>query len=254
MKKPLTLFCMILFLVGCMTQPANPYNLSKQEISVRNRAKVHTELASGYYARGMQAVALEEFSEAISIDPNYAPAYGGLGLVYTALNEDVKAESNYRKSLQLDPTNSETHNNFGAFLCSRNRIDESISEFKLALKNPLYDTPEMAYLNAAKCVMKKDDVKTAETYLLRALELRPGMSEASYQLAVIDYGRGDYARAQEELKQAMQDVKPTPEMLWLGVRIERALGNADAEASYGMLLKNKYPNSEQTKAYLSGRK
>ncbi|HQR50183.1 MAG TPA: type IV pilus biogenesis/stability protein PilW [Methylophilaceae bacterium] len=254
MKKPLLLLWMVVALAGCVTERVNPYNVSKQETSARNRAKVHTELASGYYARGMQAVALEEFSEAISIDPEYAPAYGGLGLVYTALNEEAKAESNYRKSLQLDPTNSDMHNNYGAFLCARNRIDESISEFKLALKNPLYDTPEMAYLNAARCVLKKGDDSAAETYLLRALELRPGMCQASYQLAQIAYGRAEYARAREEFNQSTRCAEPTAEMLWLGVRIERALGDAGAEASYGMLLKNKYPKSEQAKAYLSGQK
>jgi type IV pilus assembly protein PilF len=41
-------------------------------------------------------------------------------------------------------------------------------------------------------------------------------------------------------------------MLWLGIRIERLLGDKDAEASYAMLLRRKYPNSEQTKALLSG--
>jgi type IV pilus assembly protein PilF len=45
---------------------------------------------------------------------------------------------------------------------------------------------------------------------------------------------------------------PTPETLWLGIRIESILGDKDAEASYALLLRQKYPNSDQTKALLSG--
>ncbi len=45
---------------------------------------------------------------------------------------------------------------------------------------------------------------------------------------------------------------PNPEMLWLGVRIERKLGNRDAESSYALELRRKYPEAPQTKSLLSG--
>ena len=34
-------------------------------------------------------------------------------------------------------------------------------------------------------------------------------------------------------------------MLWLGVRLERHLGNRDAEASQGMALKKLFPDSQE---------
>ena len=48
----------------------------------RNRAKLHTELASLYYSNGNLGVALEELRAATKADGNYAPAYGMYGLVY----------------------------------------------------------------------------------------------------------------------------------------------------------------------------
>ena len=109
----------------------------------------------------------------------------------------------------------------------------------------------MAYLNAGICSLKKKDEKNAEVYLQKALQIQPLMHQAAYQLALIQFNRGEHEQARKSLVNALVS-NPTADMLWLGIRIERLLGDKDAEASYAMLLRRKYPNSEQTKALLSG--
>lgn len=246
MKK--ILLPIVMLLTGCAATSMQ----SGTETSAQHRAKIHSELGYGYYAQGQLAVSLDEFHESVRIDPGYSLPYAGLGLVHAALNQDELADSNFKRALQLDSQNSETHNNYGAFLCSRNRIDESIKEFLAAVKNPLYATPEMAYLNAGVCALKKKDDKNAETYLNKALQLQPSLRQASFQMANLYYGRGDFYLARQFLQRAMLNADPTPEMLWLGIRTEKNLGGGDTEASYRMLLKNKYPDSPQTRSMLSG--
>ncbi len=241
---------MVLTLTACATTSQQ----SGAESQTRHRAKIHTELGSGYYAQGLLPVALDEFKEAVRIDPDYAPPYAGLGLVHASLNQDEEAQGNFKRALQLDPQSSDTHNNYGTFLCSRGRYDDSVKEFLTAIKNPLYQTPELAYLNAGTCAAKKKDYKNAEIYLNNALQLQPGLRQANYQLANLNFEREDYFQAREFLQHAMLNTDPTPEMLWLGVRIEHKLGGGNAESSYRMLLKNKYPNSVQTRAMLAGDK
>lgn len=218
----------------------------------RERAQAHTELGAGYYAQNQIAVALEEFEIAAKINPYYAPAYNGLGLVYGQLREDEKADAAFRKALQLDSKSSETRNNYGSFLCSRNRIDESIIQFNEAVKNPLYVTPGVAYMNAGTCLLRKQDFKQAELYLRHALELQPQLFQAGYQLAVISYNRGDYVNARNYLNPALDSGSPTAEMLWLGIRLARQAGDRDKEASYALQLRRNFPHSEQTKQLLSG--
>jgi type IV pilus assembly protein PilF len=46
--------------------------------------------------------------------------------------------------------------------------------------------------------------------------------------------------------------QPGPEILWLAVQIERAVGAKDAEASYALQLRRQYPDSEQAKLLQSG--
>lgn len=245
MKK--ILIVALLALAGCTTQTTK----NGSEGNVENRAKLHTELAAAYYAQGQMAIALDEFNKATQLDADYAPAYTGLGLVHAALKQDDKAEANFKRSLQLDPDNSDSHNNYGTFLCVRNRVDEAVKQFMTAVSNPLYATPESAYLNAGICSLKKKDEKSAENYLLTALKIQPGLRSASYQLANLYFKQGDNKRSRTYLQQAMQNIEPTPEMLWLGIRNARVLGDRDTEASYSLLLKKKYPNSDETKAMLA---
>jgi type IV pilus assembly protein PilF len=49
--------------------------------------------------------------------------------------------------------------------------------------------------------------------------------------------------------QRLQEVSPlTAEFLWIGVQAEEVLGDKNAQASYSLGLKNRYPESEQTQA------
>jgi type IV pilus assembly protein PilF len=247
MKKLMVVVAILL--TACASQ--QPRDAANGESSLRESARIHTELGAGYYAQNQIGVALEEFTDAVKIDPSYASAYNGLGLVYGALGEDVKADDNFKKGIQLEPGNPETRNNYGTFLCSRNRIDESLVQFAEAVKNPLYATPGVAYMNAGVCSIRKNDEKNAELFLRKALQAQPLLNQAAYQLALLQFNHKEYELAHTTLTNALVS-NPSPDTLWLGIRLERILGNKDAEASYALSLRQKYPNSEQTKALLSG--
>ena len=235
------------------TEPPRP-DLQPVKSSPLERAKIHTELGVSYFENAQLAVALEELNTAVAADKTYAPAYNALGLVYMELKEDTKAEKNFRQAIQLDSSSSEAKNNYGMFLCQRGREKEGIRQLLDALKNPLYPTPEIAYKNAGLCARKAGDAKAAEEYFLRALKLDPKQPQALYGLAEIDYLRDDVAGAKQYISRYFAVVQtPGPEALWLGVRVERKLGDRTALANYGMQLRRRYPSAPETKAFLEGR-
>lgn len=245
MKKLFVL--LVILLAGCASQSAN----NRLDTQKRDSARIHTELGAGYFSQNQIAIALEEFTEASRIDPGYPMAHNGLGMVYSALGEDAKADASFKRAISLDPVNAESRNNYGTFLCSRNRIDESISQFMEAVKNPLYTTKDIAYLNAGICSLRKQDVDNAENYFQKALQVQPLLHRASYELALIQFNRNKFGLAREYLQTPLIG-NPTPEMLWLAIRVERHLGDKDAVASYALELRRNYPDSEQAKALLSG--
>ena len=240
-------------MLGCETAPTANNSSVYNETALAARARSHTDLGAAYYQQGKLAIALEEFNRAAEIDPTYAQAYNGLGLVYAALNADDKADANFKKAIQVQPGSSESHNNYGSFLCAHKRYDESITQFLEAVKNPLYATPNLAYANAGICSARKNDSKNAEMYLNKALQIEPLTYSAALALADIQFKRGDATAAQKTLQNALIG-SPSPETLWLSIRIARALGDKDSEASYALQLRQQYPNTEQTRLLLSGQK
>lgn len=232
---------------------AGGYASAEEQTEARQRAQIHTDLGAAYFGSGQLGVALEELNVAIRADSSFAPAYNMLGLVYMTLREDDKAEENFRRSLSLSSADSDANNNYGWFLCQRGKIDDSIRYFMAALKNPLYATPEKSYLNAGICARKKNDDAEAEEFLLKAIKLQPRQPQALFHLADINFKRGNYAESKKFINQFTRIAAPTPESLWLGIRIERRLGNRSDEASYGLQLRKTFPDSPEAQALRSGK-
>jgi type IV pilus assembly protein PilF len=239
------MFLSLALLAACSTTSDNSQGFKS--------AKVHTELAGLYYQRGQLGIALDELKNAMNADSDYAPAYNVRGLVNMALREDKDAEEDFKHSLDLDDTNSDAHNNYGWFLCQHDRAKEAIPQFMAALKNPLYTTPGLAYLNAGLCSRKAGNNKDAEDFLQKALQVQPGSTQALYALADLNYSNADYFSAKKyfaELSQKSDNL--TAEQLWLGIRINRKIGDRNSEASYAMQLRNRFPDARETQMLIHG--
>lgn len=250
-----SLSLVVMLLSGCASQSGGGDSDVQQNDASRAlaSAKVHTELAGMYYERAQYGVALEELAVALKKNSDYAPAYNVRGLVHMALLEDSQADTDFQRSLDLDNENSSAHNNYGWFLCQRGRERESVKHFMAAVKNPLYATPEKAFLNAGLCSKKAGMLIDAENYLKRALIMQPKMPEALLGMAELNYARADYAGAKSYFLRFSQGV---PELsaanMLLAIRIEHKLGDRNSEASYMMQLRKRFPDSREAQLMLSG--
>jgi type IV pilus assembly protein PilF len=247
MARVIALLCSVFVLAGCAGSP------SGRERAVNQSAKVHTELAGLYYERAQLGIALAEIEQALQADKNHAPAYGVRGLIHMALREDKEAEADFRHSLSLDKNDSDIRNNYGWFLCQRGREKESISQFLAAVKNPLYTTPGMAYLNAGVCSQKAGNTKDAEAFLRNALLVQPGMPQALYAMADLNFMIGDHFMAKKYMKELSDKSDAlTAEQLWLAIRIQRKTGDRNAEESYSAQLRKRYPDSRENQSLTRG--
>ncbi len=246
-------YCLLtLLLIGCASRDGG--NGVQQDPSrAQESAKIHTELAGMYYERAKYGFALEELAIALKKDSDYAPAYSVRGLVNMALLEDEQAERDFKHSLDLDENSSAAHNNYGWFLCQRGREMESVKQFMAAVKNPLYATPEKAFLNAGLCSKKAGKMSEAEGYLKRALIMQPKMPEALLGMAELSFAKADYAGAKSYFLRFTQGgAELTAANLLLAIRIERKMGDRNSEASYKVQLRKRFPDSRETQLMLSG--
>ena len=220
----------------------------------RNRARIHTELGAMYFQAGNMPVALDELRIALETDSGFYQAYSVRGLVHAALKEHARAEADFQRALGIAPNDPEVNNNYGWYLCETGKERQSIAYFLNAVRNPLYETPDRAYANAGTCALRAGDLEGAQNYLLNAVQLsRDGAVMARLQLAKLFYRRGIYAEARIYLGDALKMLEtPTAEALWLGVRLERRLGDRAAEGSYAAQLRSRYPTSAEYQEFLKG--
>lgn len=253
--KNWTILLMAMLAAGCAPMPPDGGGAATGGVAdseSRERARAFTELASAYYTRGQYKVALDELRKAITAENRFGPAYNVYGLIYMELAEDTLAEENFRRALELDRNDSEAHNNLGWFLCTRGRYDEGLQEFAATLRNPLYAYPERAMANAGVCAESKGDLALAEANLQKSLKLQPDNPNTLLKLASLRFRQGQLPEAQRLLARHAELAPPNAESLWLGVRLERRLGDGAQAAVYAQQLRKRFPDAEETRRLLAG--
>jgi len=220
----------------------------------RNRARIHTELAGLYFERGNMAIALEELRTAAAADSSYAPTFGMFGLVYMELKENGLAEDNFQRAMRLSPNDPDIAHNYGQFLCNTSREADSIKYFLQAIRNPLYSAPWRSYSAAGVCTLRANpnNLRDADEFFQRALKIEPDEPTSLLKLAGIRYRQGNMPEARRMVSRYNKLVTPSAESLWLGLRVERRMGERVAEQSYANQLRRRYPGSAEYQALQKG--
>ena len=149
--------------------------------------------------------------------------------------------------MEMDRKNPSTQNNYGQFLCGQDREEEADKYFLAAAENPLYDAREIPYANIGTCARRHGQPDKAAEYFTKALSLNPNIPTVLFSMSEISYDRRDYPGADGYLDRYIGIKGQSPGTLWLGIRIKRELGDKDKVSSYALLLRNKYPDSEEAK-------
>jgi type IV pilus assembly protein PilF len=168
------------------------------------------------------------------------------------LGEREKAESNFRRAIALAPNDPSIRANWGAFLCTTGRERESIPEFEQAVRDPLFRSPEIAYIKRRQVHRRARRHEEGRRILPPRAHRFAGErhGELSARAAVVQ-GRAPQRRAR---------VDPSADAAGHGTAggalprlcVERKLGDRQAELSYASQLKNRYPDSAETRQVATG--
>ena len=233
-------------LLGACT--SNKSRFAEQEKG--DPAEVNTQLAIGYMREGMYEASMEKFKKALKQNPNLQVAHASLAILYERLGENELADKHYRKAYNINRKDPLTLNNYGQFLCRDGRLKEADKMFATAVKDPLYSYPETIYTNAGICAHMRPDPVLADTYFRKALQANPKYPPALREMAKSSFAEEKYLATRAYLTRLQDVTTLTPEYLWIGVRAENALGDRNAVSSYALVLKNQYPESDETQALI----
>jgi type IV pilus assembly protein PilF len=170
----------------------------------------------------------------------------------SALKDEKAAEESFTRALRLAPADPEINNDFGWFLCQSGRERQSLSHFEIASRSQLYSTPTKPLTNAGICSLSIRDDKGAEEFLLRALRADATNSDAQFLLADICYRTGRLSQAKNRLADVHRMSEPTAQTTWLGLRLERKLGDREEEMRYVNQLRRKFQESREYQLLMQG--
>lgn len=232
-----------LSLGGCASDP------SRSAVNPDKAAELNAQMGLRYMLQGNYELSMDKLRHSLGFRPDYGPAHHYMAELYRRLGRPQEAERHFAAALKQLPDDSALLNNYGAFLCSTGRYDDAERHFLDVLDNPVYPRRAQVYENLGLCMQRKGDSAKAERYLRQALSLDPRLPKALFAMAEASYGQREYMSARGYLQRYLEVGRHTPETLWLGIRVERVLGDKDALGSYTLLLKNHFPDSEQARLY-----
>jgi len=214
--------------VGAATATAEPVT-DFDEPDARKRARLRLELASAY-----------------------GPAFVLRGLVYMRLNDNRLAEESFQRALQINPRDPDALHNYGWFSCQLGRNAQAVELFTRALASPVYAGQAKTYMAKGICQTRMGQFPEAEGSFARSYELDAGNPITGYNLASLLFRRGDDSRAQFYIRRLNNSDLANAETLWLGIKVERRLGNTEAMQQLAQQLSRRYPQSREWTFYQRG--
>lgn len=250
--------CSILFNVtvaitvsACVTETKDPL---ANKVDKDKAVQIHVSAARAYWSEQHDFQrAHKHLSKALELDPSSADAHDVLALLYADEGELKLAEDNFLQAIANagEKKESAMRNNYAVFLYSRSRYDEALEQLLKASADTNYSNRANAFVNLGRCYTKLKRPDDAEQAFERALRLDPRRDSTWLDYAENKFEQNDYLKAKSAFLQYQQlnNNQPNPKALWLGIRIERILGDRDKLASYEVALKNMFPNSPEYKEY-----
>ena len=231
----------VLMLAGC----SSASNRSKKKGDASN---YNMQLGMAYLNRGELGLAKDKLDRAVAENPGDPNVHSAMAMLQDRLGHPDLADKEFKAALNLGPRSPDVLNNYAVYLCRSGRVDEGVKAFDEAARDALYRTPEAAYTNAGVCLRgAKRDTQAAMSFQ-RALRVKPNFAEAAYQLADLDFRRGEIQSARETVDSFIRSFEPTADLLFVGVEIARKQGDRMAEEKFARKLRMDFPSSDQTRA------
>jgi type IV pilus assembly protein PilF len=234
-----------LFVSGCVSEGGKP----KRPVDKAKSLDLHIQLARGYIDKGNRESARHHLRKAADIDKNSPEATETMARLYQLEGESKLAEEAFKKAIKSKKKFTVAHNDFGVFLFSAKRYEEALVQFELAAADLDYDGRAAALVNVGRTALLLGKNDRAKAAFEHSSVLDRNSADAHIELADINFQAKDYAKAKEHLDRFQAAGQQSPRALMLGIRLERVFGNKDKEASYLLVLKNRFPYSKEYLEY-----
>ncbi len=211
----------------------------------RKAAEANAQLAIAYMSQGDMTTARDKIEKALEQDSHTATTQLTAGFVYDRLGEDKKAQAHFEEALKLSRDDPNVQNSYASFLCLKGDAKQGEELLLQAAKNPLNRAPAVAYANAGRCARSAGRPTEAEQYFRQALSYNADQPDVLFQMAQVQYELGDNLQARAFLERYGSHAPVSAASLWLGYRVETALGATEQASLYAERIRKDFPMSSE---------
>lgn len=151
----------------------------KKAVAQNNKyfnALLELEQGNNFYFQKDFQNAIQAYSRAINLNPNFAEAYNNRGNSYFQLQNYSQAQQDLQTAANFNKFDARIHNNLGSAYLLQNQYDAAINEYSQAINlNPNLFT---AYYNRALAYCYAEKFQAALPDAQRAMQLNPSSVEA----------------------------------------------------------------------------
>lgn len=236
-------------LAGCITETEGG---GPQVGDSGQRLRAQLSLAKGYLQAKDYNRARGALERALAIDRGAWEAHDLLASVHMMNGEPAAAEQSWRTAVR-NGGGARARRNYASYLLSARRYDDACEQLAAAAAEQGYEFRWQVFADLGRCESARGRSAEALAAYERAIELNATNPDAVLAFAELLYAQGEYPGAQVAYQRYRSSGRPTSRSLWLGIRLARAQQDADAEASFSLMLRNEFPNSPEYRLYQESR-
>jgi len=152
--------------------------------------------------QGKRQDALEKYSEAIKLNPNYDAAYSSRGNLYSLSKDKDKALADYNQAIKINPNNSAAYIGRGSVFYGIGDKEKALTDYNQAIKiNP---NNSVAYTVRGIIFDDKREYDKAITDYNQAIKINPNNSFAYNNRGNSYSNKGEYDKALADYNQAIK--------------------------------------------------
>lgn len=206
----------------------NARNYYEQALELRpDFVAVRVELGTMYSDLAMYDEALEQFTEAIRLDPTNDVAFNNRGFAYDRMGEYRRAVADYTIAIAYDPTDPVSYLNRGSTYYDIDEYQRSVDDLTFVIEND----PEnhVAYNNRALSLEQLGDIDGALADYAVSISLQPveetGLEH--YNRGILYYRQEMYREAEGDLLRAATYLPDDPDVFLALGDLYDQLGNLE---------------------------
>jgi len=186
--------------------------------------------------------ALEEFQQAVLVDPDYAPPYAGIAMVYALLDnynyrslEETRqlADKSLERALEIDPNSDDAWAVKGLLLSQGPNARQNNDEARAALERAAKINPNNAFAHLWLISTLLPDREAARSALQRAYAVDPLSPVIVYRQVMWAVSSGDQAQIDRYLGE-LREVAPEWFMTWAAIGLADFQQGRLAEAAVAL--------------------